>query len=186
MKINKEKLVSRIVSGALMASLLILFGANAATNEDIVIPEILAISGEATVAYGNAFPGPVTRTIRDTSKTAIYYASVRVVNPTKKIYKVKIECVDELGKVVISGVVDRESYDVNESKYLGGKSSFIEAKLVLDPKLGAMVPGQTEPLKGEHGYYVRLYVDDTLVGLTRFRYILMGESTKDLAKSRRK
>lgn len=142
-------------------------------DRDIILPEIVAVSGDATVVYGKGFPGTVTRTITSANKTALYYASLRILNPTKKTYEIKIECIDEIGNPVIEGVVQRELFPVTESKYLESKSGYVEVTMGLNPKPGAMVPGQHKALKNGEGYFVRLYVENKLIGLSHFRYVIL-------------
>ena len=51
-----------------------------------VLLEILVMSASATVVYKNAFPGRATRTITSADKTALYYASLKIINPPKLHY----------------------------------------------------------------------------------------------------
>ncbi|WP_143133484.1 hypothetical protein [Pseudoduganella namucuonensis] len=148
------------------------------SESEVVVPDILAMSSEANIVYSKAFPGPVTRTIRSTDKTALFYASLKIIAPKKERYSIKIDCVGEDGNPLIAGTVNREIFSVNKAKYQNGEIAQIEVSMGLDPKSGAMVPGQIRPMRNDENYFIRLYVDDKIVGLTSFRYIILKPSTK--------
>lgn len=153
--------------------------AESAPQDGSVLPEILVMSGDATVVYNNAFPRQVMRTITSTDKTALYYASLKVIDPPKTHYKLRIECVDAEGNVLIEGSADKEIFAISRRKYLKGEVGQLEITMVLNPKPGAMVPGQRTPLKHDMYYFVRLYVDGKLLGLTSFRYLTMKLPAKN-------
>lgn len=44
--------------------------------------------------------------------------------------------------------------------------------LGLDPKPGAMIKGQHIPLANNNYYYIKLYVEKKLIGITKFQYIV--------------
>lgn len=152
--------------------------AGRAPADGSVFPEILVVSANATVVYKNAFPGRATRTITSADKTALYYASLKIINPPKLHYKLRIECVDAEGMVLIDGSADKEIFAVSRQKYLNGEAGQLEITMVLDPRLGAMVRGQRMPLKHDMDYFVRLYVDGKLIGLTSFQYVVLKPQIK--------
>jgi len=146
---------------------------------DIVLPDILAVSASPTVAYGQGFPGAVTRTIRSSDKSAFFYASIKILNPSRSRYEMKIECIDEKGDVLIEGAVEKDLFSMYKQHFLSGEIGQLEMSLGLDPQLGALVPGQRVAMKNDSRYFIRLHVDGKLVSLTSFRYlVLKGKSTK--------
>lgn len=173
MKINK--FLSRgVFLPLLLAATQATTTANASpSSEETVVPEIIAVSKNATELFGKGFPNDVTRTVRNTDKIIFYYASIRIVNPQKQKYAVEIECIDENGDTVIASETMKEIFSINESKYLDGKSGYIETSLGLEPRVGAMVSGQKKSLKPGATYFIRLYVEKRLIGLTQFRYIVV-------------
>lgn len=153
---------------------------NAEANKDIVYVDRMLISTSATPIR---VTDPVTQLKSDkviqgndsieriTSKDKIIYyvANIGVINPAKKYYHVKIICVDSNGNTVITGKVKRLlsgfSYQVGGETIKG-----YEQTLGLDPKPGAMIKGQLIPLESGHDYFIKLFVENKLVGLTKFNY----------------
>lgn len=147
--------------------------ASVAVKDETVLPEILAVSGNPSVIYGKGFPGTVTRTIRSSDKSAFFYASVRIVNPKKSKYVVKLECVDDAGNVVIEGTLQKEIFPMYRRRYMEGEIGQIEVSLGLNPTAGAKVAQQRMILKDDTQYFIRLYVEGRLISLTNFRYLIM-------------
>jgi hypothetical protein len=166
---------------------------SAKANKDIVYVDRMLISTSATpVMVTDAMTQLQSDKVmrgndsveRITSKDKIIYyiANIGVINPTKKYYHVKIICVDSNGKTVITGKVKRLlsgfSYQVGGEAVKG-----YEQTLGLDPKPGAMVKGQLIPLESGHAYFIKLFVENKLIGLTRFKYEVLSdtEQKKDAA-----
>lgn len=145
----------------------------------IPVIETMALSTDPTMLYGKGFPGTVTRTISSNDKIAFYFAAIRVINPGKNKFELRLECVDSSGQLIIGNTTTREVHDLTESKYLDGKSGYMETSLGLNPAVDAIVPGQKMSLKNEEEYYVRLFIDDKLIGLTKFRYFIKSKPAKD-------
>ena len=147
----------------------------AKTDPDTIIPEALVVADKATVLYGNGFPENYTRVIMSDANIALYYASIKVLNPSKENYNVKIQCQDRKGATVIEGKY-KLPLSLTKSETLGEDSiNYIETTLGLYPQPGKRVPGQRMALKNEETYFVKLWVEGKLVGLTSFRYAIAGK-----------
>lgn len=162
---------------------LLLYATFAAASDDQTLPipvvETIALSTDPTMLYGKGFPGTVTRTVSSNDAIAFYFAAIRVINPGKKKFEVKLECVDSSGQLIIGNTSTKEVHALTESKYMEGKSGYLETSLGLNPAVDAVVPGQKMTLKNEEEYYIRLFIDDKLVGLTKFRYFIKNKLPKD-------
>ncbi|KTD81881.1 hypothetical protein [Legionella worsleiensis] len=100
-----------------------------------------------------------------------YFAIIGVINPTKKMYDVKIVCVDSKGNPVLQGTVKRSLSDF--TRHVNGEiiKGYTQT-LSMDPKIGAMVKDQIVPLK-DGDYYINLYFENQLIGVTKFHYSII-------------
>jgi hypothetical protein len=147
----------------------------AALSSNMVLPEILVVADDASTleAFGgiSGLPQNVVRVVTSRAKIVFFYTSMRVINPTKEEYEIHIECVDSGDRIVID-VRTTQKISRREVSMAGDKTYSIEARLGLDPRLGVLVPGQKIPLEGGGNYFVRIFVDDKLIGLSTFRYVV--------------
>lgn len=100
----------------------------------------------------------------------LYYANVGVMNPTKKKYDVELSCIDKKEHVLFRKVFQQTVHASDAPKL--GVNTMKEAIITftMNPKTGGMVPGQTNVLKDHQDYYMKLYFDKKLIGITEFRY----------------
>lgn len=143
---------------------------NAGMLSDSVFVNRILVSNSAKRAILNSVsPGDNVARITNKDDMVLYYASVGVINPTKKKYNVEIICTDVNGEVVIQGEFKRLLSTLEEHV---GRDTVKRLLLVLtlDPKPGAMAPGQLMPLKDNMDYYVKLFIEKKLVGVTNFSY----------------
>ncbi|KTD81772.1 hypothetical protein [Legionella worsleiensis] len=101
-----------------------------------------------------------------------YYAIIGVINPTKKMYDVKVVCVDSKGNPVLQSTVKQSLSGF--TRHVGGDiiKGYTQT-LSMDPKVGAMVKDQIVPLKNGD-YYIKLYFENKLIGITRFDYSVIN------------
>lgn len=109
-------------------------------------------------------------TFRSTDKIIFYYANIGIINPRKTSYDFKISCTDINGNPVIKGTLKKDlsefsEYYINKDKIINGIIT-----LMLDPKPGVMVKGQLRPLENDKEYFIKVYFEKKLIGITQFRY----------------
>ncbi len=107
---------------------------------------------------------------RSSDKIIFYYAQVGIINPTKNKYDFDVVCIDEKGKIFIKQVMTKEFPEMS-AYYLGAniiKSDVITMKL--DTKSNASIKGQLLPLELAKTYFIKLYFEKKLIGITSFIY----------------
>lgn len=140
--------------------------------EDSIFVNRMLLSNSGTRAILNSIsPGEDVEMITNKDDVILYYADIGILNPTKKNYSVEIICTDKKGNIVIKGAFKR---------MIDGEEDIVGADVIkdtlitvtLDPKQGAMVPGQLIPLKNQTDYYIELFVEKKLIGITKFNYAI--------------
>lgn len=112
-----------------------------------------------------------------TNKDSIIYfmANISIIRPSKKYYNVIIDCTNSKGEIVYEGTVKRSlsgySYKLGNDLVKGYKQT-----LGLNPKLGAMIKDQKIPLVDGQNYYIKLFVENKLISITKFSYEVVSES----------
>jgi len=136
-----------------------------------VYPQYLVVADKIDTVFGVSTPTNFVNTVDSKEKIIFFYASVRIMNPTKKKYKTRIVCVDSQNNVIIEGTALQP---LQRASILGkDRTNSIDQTLGLNPKPDAMVPGQKRPLQDGGEYFVKLYVEGELVSITNFRYVQM-------------
>ena len=143
---------------------------NAGSIKDSVFVNRMLLSNSGMRAILNSIsPGDDVEMITNKDDIILYYADIGIANPTKKKYGVEIICTDKKGNIVIQGAFKR-MFDGLED-HVG--EDVVKGTLItvtLDPKPGAMAPGQLIPLKNHTDYYIKLFVEKKLIGITKFNY----------------
>ena len=116
-------------------------------------------------------PGDNVEVFSNQDEIIYYEANIGVINPTKKKYRLEIICIDSKGKVIIQGVINR-SLDENKGQINEYVIRGVTQTLGLDPKPGALVAGQLFPLESGHDYFIQLYFEKKLIGVTKFHYVI--------------
>lgn len=143
-----------------------------AGNDMMVVVNMVLSNSAEKITYDVFNPGNSVETITNKDKMIFYSVDIGVINPTKKNYNVKIICVDSKDDVVYKGFAKR-SLDINDG--LIGKDQvkrFVQI-FTLNPRSGAKVGGKLKPLMHNQDYYIKLYFEDKLVGITQFHYLII-------------
>lgn len=152
---------------------LLVFISNLVTGanlSDAIFVNRIIISNTAKRAILNSIsPGDNVAMISNKDDIMLYYADVGVLNPTKKKYNIEIICSDKKGNVVIQGSF-KSPIDSLKNNISGDITQSLFQSLTLDPKVGAMVPSQLIPLKNHTDYYIKLFVEKQLIGISDFTY----------------
>lgn len=144
---------------------------NLEAGTDIVFIERVIVSNSAEkITYNSNDPGDSIETFTNKDKLIWYSTDIGIINPTKKKYEIEISCIDSKGKIVFKGIVKR-SFSIKDDAN-GEVIRRLVQELGLDPKPGAMVEGQLIPLKNNSDYFIRLYVEKNLIGVTKFHYVI--------------
>jgi hypothetical protein len=163
--------MKNIMKSIALLFLLVSGFSNANTLHDTVVINTSVLSNSGMRAILNSIsPGPSVEMITNKNDIILYYAEIGIINPTKKKYAIKITCVDTTGNVIIKGSFQRElssELKRNIGTDLMKSTLFI---VTLDPKVGAMAPGQLIPLKSHNEYYIKLFVENKLIGISHFNY----------------
>jgi hypothetical protein len=137
------------------------------TNEIVIERIILSNSAEQTP--GNTFnPGDSVEIVTDQDKIIFYRSNIAILNPTQKQYSIELKCTDSLNNLIYKGTMkmNLEISHTKEGNIIGRAAQH----LGLDPRQGAMIKGQINPLKINNDYYIKLIVEKKLLGLTKFHY----------------
>ena len=143
---------------------------NAKMIRDSIFISNMFLTNSAIQVLSNSFnPGRSVDSFTNKDNLILYTADIGVINPTKKRYFVEVICVDSKGNIVLKGAVRRT---------LSGFSRRVEGDIIkgytqtlgMDPKVGAMVSDQLAPLKNGENYFIKLYFEHKLIGVTRFSY----------------
>lgn len=159
----------------MLVLLVFIFGtARVGASSNIVFVDRIFLSKYAeNIMLNTKLAKHAVGTFTNTDKIIFYYASVGVINPTKKSYDVEIICKDKNGSAVF-----KETFKKDLSEFSGrsiGKE-IIKTGLItftLDPKPGAMLKGQLIPLESHHDYFVTLYFEHQILGSTEFNYLIV-------------
>ena len=142
-----------------------------AKNRDIVFVDRIIVSYTLeTILSDPLMPRDSAEGVTSEDDIMYYVAKIGVINPTKKEYNIKILCVDNNGRVVLKRTEKRSLpslYNENSSEDV---IRSVTQTLSLDPKPGAMVSGQIFPLEDDKDYYIQLYFEKKLLGITTFHY----------------
>ena len=131
------------------------------------------LTNSAIFGLLNSFsPGDSVDSFTNKDDIILYTADIGVVNPTKKKYNVKLICVDAKGHLILKGAVKRSLAHfirrVDGDVIKGYTQTF-----GLDPKAGILIKDQVSPLKNGENYFIKLYFENQLIGITRFRYSII-------------
>lgn len=139
-----------------------------ASSENIFVGEIILSNSLEIISYDAINPGDSVEKFTNRDNTIFYTADIGIINPIKKYYLIEIDCINSIGKRVF-----KESTK-EPLKFKTNIQNDVLARLVkqveLNPKSGAMVEGQFALLESGNDYFIRLYVDNKLIGLSKFHY----------------
>ena len=141
---------------------------DAKTSDDSAVVDSVTLSNNTVVLYGHGLPTNVATAFNSKDKIIFYFGSIRILNATKDIYDVRIECADKSGNLIFGGDVKRKVTD--EGNIGEDKSGRFEISLGLNPAPGVLVDGQKEALKDGGNYYIRTFVNGSLISVTGFSY----------------
>lgn len=142
-------------------------------NTDIVFVDRMMISNAVEKNISHlSLPIRSSWTFRNTDKVIFYYANIGVINSSKKNYDLEITCIDMKGNTVITKKINKNfteflAYHVDRETLRNG-----EVTLTLNPKSGAMVKGQLKPLENDKNYFIKVFFEKKLVGVTEFHYLI--------------
>jgi hypothetical protein len=163
--------MKKIIRSGLLLLTFLSYGKGLEARTDTVMVERIILSNSAKKITGDfANPGASVETVINKDKLIWYHADIGIVNPTKKKYEIEINCVDSKGKIVFKGILKR-SFGIKDDVD-GEVISRVTQTLGLDPKSGAIVKGQLIPLENNNDYFIKLYVEKNLIGVTKFHYII--------------
>jgi hypothetical protein len=153
--------------------LLLVASIGSAKNSDVIIVEgiVLSNSVEPSIDNNTFTPGHSVQKITNKDDIIFYRSNIAVINPTKKKYNIKLLCVDSKDNIIYKGSLKMSLEKINghvEKNIIGRAAQH----LGLDPKPGAMIKGQINPLVNNNVYYIKLYVENKLLGLTKFHYLI--------------
>lgn len=140
-------------------------------KSDTIFIDRMLMGNSTGVHFFNPFiPEKSIDFFRAKDEIIYYVANISIINPTKKTYRIGIFCVDSRGKLVFKAIVKRALCDY---EYKLGKDTIkgVSQTLGLEPKPGAIIKGQFMPLESDKDYYIKLYVEKKLIGLSKFHYI---------------
>lgn len=150
---------------------LLINGSAIAGNEtDVVFIDRMMISDKIVTGLLNAkSPKHSVWTFRNQDEIIFYYASLGIINPTKKKYTLNLLCVDRNGNTVISVILNSD-FTKSQAYHLAKDRIVLEPiTLVLDPKKDILVKGQLIKLENNTRYFIKLYFEKKLIGITEFR-----------------
>jgi len=163
----------KIIRSGLLLLVLVSVAGNATSNCDSIFIDRLGVSNSANSFYlKSLLLGERVEKVTSKDKIILYYANIGVMNPSHKKYNVEIIYLDSKSNVVIKGAYKTQLLDESLA-HIG--DDIIKNTLItvgLDPKPGAMVKGQLLPLKDNNDYYIKLFVEKKLIGVTKFHYDL--------------
>lgn len=163
--------MKKIFMSSLLAATLSCGMGNAGTyNDNIFVNRMLLSNSENRVILNSISPGKNIEIFTNKDDIILYYADIGVINPTKKKYDIEIICVDKDDNAIIKGAFKRE-FILESERHIGANIMKKTLLIVtLDPKVGAMAPGQLTVLKAHNNYFIKLYIEKKLIGVTNFSY----------------
>lgn len=147
---------------------------NVMAENDAVYVDRMLISGSIIRnSQGTLIPKFSQWSFSDKDKIIFYAANIGIINPSKKLYEVKYVCIDVNGRIIFQGE-DKIELTEPSTKYVYlDKNKISQPKMVtfsLKPQRGVLVRGQVQPLESNKDYYVQLFVEKKLIGLSQFSY----------------
>ncbi len=145
------------------------FYSSVQASDDVVLLLRLIISNSSEfIAYDNIHPGDSVGTLTSKDKVIFYSTDIGVINPTQKKYEIEIICVDSDNKIIFRDSVKRP---LTITEKMGADTiGRLAQNLELDPTPGAIVNGQLSALVNNKDYFVKLFFDKKLIGVTKFHY----------------
>lgn len=138
-------------------------------NDTIVINRAFMSNILEKIIFDEYLPGKDIETFTDKDKGIFYYIYLGVINPTKEKYQIEIICVDNKNNVIFKKSTERKLMEY--SNYIGEDLLKNQDQIFkLNTKLGAMVEGQVTPLKDGNMYFIKLYIEKKLMGVSMFSY----------------
>ncbi len=138
-------------------------------NNSVVIDRMLMSNTLKKITFEDYLPGKNKYTFTNKDKNIVYYVYFGIINSTKEKYEIELFCIDTKSNIIFKESIERTLVEFPD--YMG--EDIIKNQdqmLLLDPKPGAMVKGQLMPLKDGNSYYIKLYIDKKLSGVSKFTY----------------
>ena len=163
--------MKKIIRDGLLLMMLITSTCIVKAGSNMAVVNSMFISNSTVQTLLNSVsPGPSVETITNKDEMIFYYADIGIINPTKIKYDIDVVCIDSKGNTIIKGSVQRKLTESIE--HIGGDTIKRLVQTVgLDSKSGAMVSGQLIPLKNGNNYFIKLFVEKKLIGVTKFNYL---------------
>lgn len=140
-----------------------------AGNEQVFVDRMIIGNNISGIA-NSGLPKKDMWSFHDADQTILFYAKIGVINPILKTHTLEYTCTDQEGNLVIKGTFKNNPAE-NTVYHLGPdtlKSQIIT--LELNPKPGALVKGQINPLKKDNIYFIKIYFEKNLIGISEFDY----------------
>ena len=163
--------MKKIIRRGLLFLVLLGIMGSAKPNSDIfIIERILLCNSLRENANNTITPGDSVEVITNKDEIIYYSANIGVINSTKEKYGFKIICVDSKNNIIFG---DTAKVSLYKKKERIGKDSIRHVLLYLrlDPEPGAIVEGRLLPWENDNDYYIKLYFENKLMGVTKFHYM---------------
>lgn len=138
--------------------------------ESITVSKLILSNSIERINNDSMLPGDLVETISNKDDVIYYSADISVINPKKKKYNFKISCEDFSGNIIYEGTDTVSLYKKTQKI---GKDFFAYTRLYLrlDTEPGSFVDGQLLTWENDKDYYIKLYFEEKMIGLTKFHYI---------------
>ncbi len=143
-------------------------------NNSVVVDRTLMTDAIDRVTSAEHLPEKNKEIFTNTDKAILYYVYFGIINSTKKKYQVDITCVDTKNNIIFKSPTEVVLKEVPD--YIGEDIIKYQVQMLqLDTKPGAMVKGQLIPLKDDNDYFIKLYIEKKLVGVSNFTYQVIND-----------
>lgn len=147
-----------------------------AKTHNVVISSMVLSNSIGKTTNHSMFPGRLVTTISNTDEIIYYSADVGILNPGKEKYSFKIVCMDSTKHVIYE---DNQDLILNGITRIG-EDNFAHSRvyLRLDPEPGSFVDGRLLTWENNKDYFIKLYLEKKLIGITYFHYVLKKNGIK--------
>lgn len=146
------------------------FGAEV-INDVFFIDRLLMSDSLGNVQGSYKLPKRNILKFNNKSKNIFYYANIGILNPRKKEYLVEYFCVDGHGNMIFHREEKikisqwRKTFFEKDTSIVSGTIDF-----AFNPMENSLIIGQFIPLLSGKNYFIKLYIEKQLIGLTEFIY----------------
>lgn len=164
--------MKKIFSYGLVLFFLIAKNANLlAMNNHVFIDRMLVSNSTESSSANLLLPLESADVITDKDELIYYVANLGIINPTKNRYDADIICVDSNNNIIFKETV-KPSFAGYEYQLAGDTIKDITYKLKINLKSGEKGMNQLISFKKGENYFIKLYFDKNLIGITNFQYIV--------------